>query len=266
MGSHLSSMDIYINRDGQQGGPYSLDKINECLAQRSMEPTDLAFHEGLPDWIPLSQVNGVILGGVSPVQSTETKPEGGSIVSPKPNNTGKILVFGGIAVSLIAVCVTVWFFVFEWGKKESPQKKVVGFYPKTKLPSPMVIKTNGNPVKPKTQPPKVVSINLATMIEEAIRSALDKPTGELTTADLEVVRELYMPHGELNNLEPLAGLANLEELSLFNNQITNLMPLAGLKGLKRLIIYDNPDLTKTEIDKLQQALPKCEIIHNATKF
>ena len=43
-------MDIYINRGGQQGGPYSLDKINGGLAQGSMQSTDLAFHEGLSDW------------------------------------------------------------------------------------------------------------------------------------------------------------------------------------------------------------------------
>ena len=267
--ANRANMDIYINRGGQQGGPYSLDKINECLKQGSLQSTDLAFHEGLSDWIPLSQVDGVIIVGASPVQSTATKHEEVAAVAPKPNNTGKILIFGGIAVGLIAVCVTVGFFVLEWGKKESPQKKAEGSNPKTKLPSPPTIKTNGNPIKPKTKhSPKVASINLegATAIEEGIRSALGKPAGNLTKADLELVRELYMPHDEIDNLEPLADLANLEELSLFNNQIINLAPLAGLKGLKRLIIFDNPNLTKTEIDKLQQALPNCKISHNATKF
>lgn len=262
-------MDIYINRNGQQGGPYSLDKINECLAQGSMRSTDLAFHEGLADWIPLNQIDGVIIGGASPVQPPLTKSHGVSAVSPKPNNTGKILIFGGILVGLIAACVTAGFFIFEWGKKESPRKNAEGSNPKTKLPSPPTIKTNGNPVKPKTkQPPKVISINLegATAIEEGIRSALDKPTGDLTKADLEQVKELYMPHDKIDSLEPLTGLINLEELSLFNNQITNLTPLTGLKGLKRIIIYDNPNLTKTEIAKLQLALPNCQISHNATKF
>ena len=68
-------MDIFINRDGQQGGPYSLDKINECLAQGSMQSTNLAFHEGLTDWIPLNQVAGVILREASPPQpSRAAKP------------------------------------------------------------------------------------------------------------------------------------------------------------------------------------------------
>ena len=233
-------MDIYINRDGQQGGPYSLDKINECLAQGSMQPADLAFHEGLTDWIPVSQVAGVMIGGASPTQPPGPEPEAVSAISPKPDNKGELLVFGGIGVGLIAVCIAVGFFV----------------------------KTNDNPVKPLPQPPKVVSINLEgdTALEEGIRSELDKPTGELTPADFAKVKELYMPHDEIANLESLAGLTNLEQLSLWNNQITNLTPLAGLKGLKRLIIYDNPNLTKTEIDKLQQVLPNCKISHNATKF
>jgi hypothetical protein len=87
-------------------------------------------------------------------------------------------------------------------------------------------------------------------IEEGIRSELGKPTGELTKADLEKVRELYMPNDEITNLEALSGMTNLEQLSLWNNQITNLTPLAGLKGLKRLIIYDNPNLNQ---DPDQQA-------------
>ena len=138
-------MDIYINRDGQQGGPYSLDKINEWLAQGSMQPTDLAFHEGLTDWIPVSQVAGVIIGGASPTQPPGPEPEGVSAVSPKPDKKGKLLVFGGIAVGLIAVCVTVGFFIFGWGKKESPQeKKAGGSTSKPPLPSPPSIKTNDN--------------------------------------------------------------------------------------------------------------------------
>jgi len=41
--------------------------------------------------------------------------------------------------------------------------------------------------------------------------------------------------------------------------------LAGLTKLKRVSFSSNPDLTKAEIGKLQKALPKCEISHDATK-
>ena len=260
-------MDIYINRNGQQGGPYSLDKINECLAEGSMQPADLAFHKGLAGWVPLSQIVGVIDSGTSLTQPPLSKPEGVSAVSPKSNINGKLLIFGGIGVGLIVACIAVGFFVFGWGNNEPSQKNARGSTPKPTLPSPPSVKTNDSPVKPQTLLPKVVSINLKgyTAIEDGIRSALDKPTGELTPADFAKVKELYMPYDEIIDLEALAGLANLEELSLFNNQITNLTPLAEIKGLKRLIIYDNPTLTKTEINKLQQALPNCKISHNAKK-
>jgi Leucine-rich repeat (LRR) protein len=47
------------------------------------------------------------------------------------------------------------------------------------------------------------------------------------------------------------------------NRIANLSPLAGLKQLTTLSLSDNPKLTRTQIDKLQKALPKCKITHNA---
>ena len=148
-------MDIYINRDGQQNGPYSLDKINECLAQGSMQPTDLAFHEGLPDWIPLSQVAGVIINEASPAQPLGPEPEGVSAVSPRPNNKGKLLVFVGIGVGLIAVCATVGFFLFGRGQKESsPEKKAEGSTPKPPHPSPFLLKPITNLLSHRRARPK----------------------------------------------------------------------------------------------------------------
>jgi len=41
--------------------------------------------------------------------------------------------------------------------------------------------------------------------------------------------------------------------------------LAKLTQLKWLVLEDNPNLNKAEIEKLQKALPKCEITHNAKK-
>ena len=202
----------------------------------------------LPDWIPLSQVAGVIINEASPGQPMGPEPEGVSAVSPRPNNKGKLLVFVGIGVGLIAVCATVGFFYLEWGRRSLHQRKRWKvLHPSRHTLHHFQLKPITNLLSLQTRPPKVVSNNLKTIstaIEEGIRSELGKSTGELTKADSEKVRELYMP----------------------NDEITNLTPLAGLKGLNRLIIYDNPNLTKTQINKLQQALPKCKIIYNVTKF
>ena len=120
----------------------------------------------------------------------------------------------------------------------------------------------------KQAPPEVVSSNpgSAIAIEKGIRAALEKPIGELSAADLETVKSLYLPHDGIDDLRSVARLSNLEELSVWNNNITDLTPLAGLKNLKQLIIYDNPELTRTEIDKLKASLPNCVIRHNSKKL
>ncbi len=102
-------------------------------------------------------------------------------------------------------------------------------------------------------------------IETAIRKAAGKPAGELTKADLEKVTRLDLYGYQITDLKPLSGLTELRMLVLNMNQITDLKPLAGLTGLEEVYLEDNPNLTKAEIDKLQKALPKCKINHNATK-
>ena len=57
-------MQIHIAIAGQRQEPMSLQEINARLAdgRLSIDQT-LAWHEGCPDWIPLSQVVGVVLRG-----------------------------------------------------------------------------------------------------------------------------------------------------------------------------------------------------------
>lgn len=52
-------MQIHINRDGQDFGPYTLEQVNQYLQEGSIVATDMAWHEGMPDWMPLPKVQGV---------------------------------------------------------------------------------------------------------------------------------------------------------------------------------------------------------------
>ena len=49
-------MEIRINRDGAEFGPYTLDQVNQLLTEGSLLPTDLAWYDPMETWAELSQV------------------------------------------------------------------------------------------------------------------------------------------------------------------------------------------------------------------
>jgi len=152
-------------------------------------------------------------------------------------------------------------------------------------------KEDGNTgvVNPNKPSPKAVPVNIADpIVEKAIREELKKPTGELTKADLEKVKELSLagrqltklPEGlekltqlrglnlynnKLTDVKGLEKLTQLESLNLYGNQLTDVKGLEKLTKLKMLRLENNSDLTKAQIAELQKALPKCDILSNPTK-
>ena len=66
-------MQIYLARNNEQAGPYTLEQVNSMLASGQVVLSDLAWHEGLDDWQPLGQLTGGRLhyniGGGSPFSS-----------------------------------------------------------------------------------------------------------------------------------------------------------------------------------------------------
>jgi len=82
----LFQVQVTISRDGQQMGPYTVDQINDYLAQGSLLPTDYAWHEGLPDWVPVTQISGVG-HAVTHVEYVDGKPKTVRAF------TGKLLLF-----------------------------------------------------------------------------------------------------------------------------------------------------------------------------
>ncbi len=49
-------MNLFINRDGQQFGPYPLDIVRIYLKTGALLPTDLAWYEGATNWVALSSM------------------------------------------------------------------------------------------------------------------------------------------------------------------------------------------------------------------
>ena len=64
-------MDIYITRNGQQLGPYSLDETNKNLRGGVIDSSDLAWHAGLSEWVPLSAVTGIMSSPPSPPRAQQ---------------------------------------------------------------------------------------------------------------------------------------------------------------------------------------------------
>ena len=68
---------------------------------------------------------------------------------------------------------------------------------------------------------------------------------------------------KINRIDKLLELENLRHLNLWGNQLNHVNGLEKLTKLETLILQQNPNLTKTQIDNLQKALPNCNIIHDA---
>ena len=53
-------MKIHIDRNGERFGPYSIEEINAYLAAGTLLPSDLAWKDGMTDWLPVHQISGVV--------------------------------------------------------------------------------------------------------------------------------------------------------------------------------------------------------------
>ncbi len=98
-------------------------------------------------------------------------------------------------------------------------------------------------------------------LEQAVREALDRPSGPLTPADLAALTELdasykniesvaglehatalttlYLRGNAITDVSPLASLTNLHTLSLWGNKVADVSPLASLISLRKLDMWGN---------------------------
>jgi len=54
-------MNLYIAKNGQRLGPFELAEAQNMVANGTIKATDLAWHKGLPGWVPLRQIAGLTL-------------------------------------------------------------------------------------------------------------------------------------------------------------------------------------------------------------
>jgi len=65
--------NIYVSKDGQQHGPFSLEEVRQQVQSVYFSPVDSAWCEGMPDWVPI--------GDILPRQ-TQTPPKSATSTQP----------------------------------------------------------------------------------------------------------------------------------------------------------------------------------------
>jgi len=75
--------EIYLLRHGKRVGPYPPGAIKSFLATRSISPEDLAWHDGLEDWVPVATL-AVLAEGAKPTRKPLTVIRQRSDTSPVP--------------------------------------------------------------------------------------------------------------------------------------------------------------------------------------
>ena len=68
-------MQIFITRGGEKSGPFTLDRVREQLDKGDLMPDDLAYQEGMEEWVPLAELMDSLTktDSASPVKSTKRK-------------------------------------------------------------------------------------------------------------------------------------------------------------------------------------------------
>ena len=67
-------MKIYIAKNGQQTGPFTIEQVRASIANATVSLSDLAWHEALSGWVPLSGIPELQLSTPPPVPATASTP------------------------------------------------------------------------------------------------------------------------------------------------------------------------------------------------
>ena len=84
-------MEIFLTRNGQKLGPFSVQDVNEMLRTGGATHADQAWYAGLASWVPLSQVPGIAPPLPQP-------PPAAPLPGPPPTAKRRSKVIAGFAI------------------------------------------------------------------------------------------------------------------------------------------------------------------------
>lgn len=105
-------MNLYVMKEGERLGPISLEEVRNLKNRGEIKDTDLAWYEGLTEWITLAQVPGVervVSNSFPPTIPLVTLPP-----SPAAGKGDQSLLMRRLLTGLVlsAVLFVILFFVF----------------------------------------------------------------------------------------------------------------------------------------------------------
>ncbi len=71
----MNEVEFFINKDGVQSGPFPEDVVRSRLQSGTLGPDDLAWKEGMAEWMPISQVLEATPKPSAPVQKSSVEEE-----------------------------------------------------------------------------------------------------------------------------------------------------------------------------------------------
>ena len=78
-------MEIYLQQDGQQTGPFTEEQLQESVASGAINQFNLARHDGINDWIPLCTI--IHIATPAPKTPHSPAPNSGD-TNPPPTTSG----------------------------------------------------------------------------------------------------------------------------------------------------------------------------------
>jgi hypothetical protein len=125
-------VEYFVKRGEDRFGPYSLADLQRYVQSGNVALEDLAQSEGMPDWVPVSQILGNIPAPLMGAGATAVVPAAATPSIPLPPNLhwSLVLILGVVTLQLFNM---VWAVVLaNWARKLSGDNKpmvLVAMYP-----------------------------------------------------------------------------------------------------------------------------------------
>jgi len=111
-------VQVYLNRNGQQMGPYSVDDVRAYREAGTVLGTDLAWTDGRTDWVPVDE----FLQAATPTAGPSAVPEEKTFFTLKRVVIGSVIWF----VAMMIVSAGLFWWMWNDAKANRERKERAG--------------------------------------------------------------------------------------------------------------------------------------------